>query len=263
MSQWTDLWKDFVTSASYKHILRDENISEDQFWESYGAYDQSLQHSGYPGEVLTRISSFIPIGSTFLDIGAGTGAFALPLSRKTKRTIAIDPSKYQLEILTKKARREGFRNISTIEKEWNEAAFLEILSEYGKVDYSLAAYSLFDEDIEGFLGKMLDVSKKGVFIVFRAGETEALSEFAYGPKPEADYLCLYHILEEMGHQFNVAIFTRNYLLPLDLVFKQYRYCRRRPEELAAYLKANERLQKRKDGSFAYFSAKDALLYRIR
>ena len=61
--------------------------------------------------------------------------------------------------------------------------------------------------------KMLDVSKKGVFIVFRAGETEALSEFAYGPKPEADYLCLHYILKEMGHQFDVAIFTRNYLLP--------------------------------------------------
>jgi ubiquinone/menaquinone biosynthesis C-methylase UbiE len=262
MSQWTDLWRDFVTNTSYKHILRDENVSEDQFWKSYGVYDESLQHSGYPGEVLTRIVSFIPIGSTFLDIGAGTGAFALPISRKTKRTIAIDPSKYQLEILTQKARREGLTNISTIEKEWNEDAFLGILSEYGQVDYSLAAYSLFDEDIEGFLGKMLDVSKKGVFIVFRAGETEALTEFAYGPRPETDYLCLYHILKEMGHQFDVAIFTRKYFLPLDLVFRQYRYCKRRPEEFAAYLKANKRLQERKDGNFASFSAKDALLYLI-
>ncbi|MHB8120121.1 MAG: hypothetical protein ACYDHX_15615 [Methanothrix sp.] len=36
-----------------------EKISNDQFWRSYGIYDQVLMHSGYPGEILSKISSFI------------------------------------------------------------------------------------------------------------------------------------------------------------------------------------------------------------
>ena len=212
MSRWTDQWRDFVRETSYVHNLTEENISNDQFWRSYGIYDQVLMHSGYPGEILTKISSFISPEATFLDIGAGTGAFAIPLSRKTSRTIAVDPSAYQLQILSEKARQEGLTNIFTIEKEWKDVQPAEISCmnvsaagisgvDISAVDYSLAAYSLFDEDIENFLTKMIDLTRKGIFIVFRAESFDSLNEFAYGPRPHADYLCLYHILKDMGYQF--------------------------------------------------------------
>ena len=158
MSCWTDQWKDFVTRTSYE------------------IYDQILMYSGYPGEILAKISSFISPGATLLDIGAGTGAFAIPLSRKTSRTIAIDPSEYQLQILSEKARQEGLINIVTINREWKDVLPSEInavgvsdvdisrehasKSHNSAVDYSLAAYSLFDEDIEHFLTKMIDVTKR-------------------------------------------------------------------------------------------------------
>jgi SAM-dependent methyltransferase len=294
MSRWTDQWSDFVTETSYVHNLLEEKISNDQFWRSYGIYDQALMHSGYPGEILAKISSFIPAKATLLDIGAGTGAFAIPLSRKTSRTIAVDPSTYQLQILSEKARREGLTNISTIEKEWKDVQPSEIsgagisgvdisggdnsrvdLSAVDiplvdissanilSVDYSLAAYSLFDKDIENFLTKMIDVTKKGVFIVFRADSIDSLNEFAYGPRPCADYHCLYHILKDMGHQFDVILFPRNYYLPIDLVLKQYRYSKRDRTELVGHLRREGRLQEREDGKWAAFSTKDALLYLIR
>ncbi len=256
MSRWTDQWKDFVRETSYLHNLKEEKISNDQFWRSYGIYDQVLMHSGYPGEILTKISSFIPEKATLLDIGAGTGAFAIPLSMIASRTIAVDPSAYQLQILLEKARREGLTNISTIEMEWKDV-------DIPPVDYSLAAYSLFDEDIEKFLTKMIHVTKKGVFIVFRANGIDSLNEFAYGPRPHADYHCLYHILKDLGYQFDVILFSRDYHLPIDLVFKQYRFSRRGYEELVHHLSREGRLQEREDGKWAAFSAKDALLYRIR
>jgi hypothetical protein len=59
MSFWTDQWKSFIRETSYLHNLREEKISNDQFWRRYGIYDQALKHSGYPGEVLNRIISFI------------------------------------------------------------------------------------------------------------------------------------------------------------------------------------------------------------
>jgi predicted RNA methylase len=214
-----------------------------------------------------------------LDIGAGTGAFAIPLSRKTSRTIAVDPSQYQLQILLEKARREGLKNIFAIQKEWKDVQPSEIhcinISEDGDfgvdisavdfpaVDYSLAAYSLFDEDIENFLTKMINLTRKGIFIVFRAESFDSLNEFAYGPRPYADYLCLYHILKDMGYQFEVKLFPRNYYLPIDLVFTQYRFSKKGHDELLGHLSREGRLQEREDGKWVAFSAKDALLYLIR
>ncbi len=268
MSCWTDQWRNFLKETSYVHDLKEEKISNDQFWRSYGIYDQVLMHSGYPGEILTKISSFIPPGATLLDIGAGTGAFAIPLSRKTSRTIAVDPSTYQLQMLLKKAREEGLTNITAIEKEWKDVEHCKIwglnnseLNASG-IDYSLAAYSLFEDDIENFLAKMIDVTRKGIFIVFRAGCPDSLNEFAYGPRPYADYLCLYNILKEMGHQFDVTLFSRNYHLPLELVLKQYRFAKRDKEEIAGHLQAEGRLLDCEDGKWATFSARDAMLYKI-
>ena len=54
MSRWTDQWRDFVRETSYVHNLTEEKISNDQFWRSYGIYDQVLMHSGYPGEILSQ-----------------------------------------------------------------------------------------------------------------------------------------------------------------------------------------------------------------
>jgi SAM-dependent methyltransferase len=286
MSCWTDQWKDFVTRSSYLQTLAEEKISNDQFWRSYGIYDQALMYSGYPGEILAKISSFISPGETLLDIGAGTGAFAIPLSRKTSRTIAVDPSEYQLQILSEKARREGLKNIVTIKKEWKYVLPSEISAasvsgvaisggdisgeriprsdiDIPAVDYSLAAYSLFDEDIEQFLTKMIDVTRRGVFIVFRAEGIDPLNKFAYGPRPFADYTCLHHILNDLGYQFDVMLFPRKYSLPMNLVFQQHRFCKMGGEELLGYLSREGRLEERADGKWASFQTADALLYLIR
>lgn len=178
MSRWTDQWKKFVRETSYVHDLKEEKISNDQFWRSYGIYDKILMHSGYPGEILSKISSFISPKATFLDIGAGTGAFAIPLSRKTTQTIAVDPSAYQLQILSEKARQEGLTNIIT-------------------------------------------------------------------------------------NSFDLILFQRDYSLPIDLLFKVYRSSKKGRDELLGHLSREGRLQERADGKWAAFSAKDALLYRIR
>jgi ubiquinone/menaquinone biosynthesis C-methylase UbiE len=273
MSIWTEQWSEFVRETSYMHILREQNISNDQFWEIYQAYDEMLRYAGYPGEILSRVSSFIPSGSTFLDVGAGTGAFAIPLSKKMKKTIAVDPSEFQLKQLMEKAEKEGLDNIDIIVKEWGQVASSDLASDLSDVDFSLASYSFFDEDIEGFLLKMLKVSLKGVFLVFRAGEYDSLSEFAYGRSTSVDFKCLLHILDDLGYSFKAEIFKREYSLPMDLVFRQFGFSKRSPAELTEHLRERGRLRERvgeDDGGgsgdsgslWALFSSDDALLYYL-
>lgn len=258
MSIWTDQWRSFVEETSYLRILKEKGISNNQFWQSYQVYDEVLRCSGYPGEILTRISSFIRPEDVLLDIGAGTGAFAVPLSKIAKKIIAVDPSEYHLALLSKKAKKEKLANIISIAKEWKAVK----LSDIGIVDYSLAAYSLFDEEIEAFLRKMIGISLKGVFIVFRAEKPDPLNEFAYGKRPSADYKCLYQILKELGYNFEAEIFERHYALPMDLVLKQYRFSGENREDLDEFLRAEKRLVEKDDAVWATFHAKDALLSMI-
>ena len=259
MSLWIDQWRSFIKETSYKHILTDKGISNDWFWQSYQVYDEVMRFSGYPGEIPSRISSFIRPDEVLLDIGAGTGAFAIPLARVTKKVIAVDPSLYHQSLLAEKARKERLTNIVQIAKEWMEIT----PSEIGAVDHVLAAYSLFDEEIEAFLKKMIDISSKEVFMVFRAEKPDPLNEFAYGPRLSADYQLLHHILEDMGYSFRVEIFDRSYALPMDLVMKQYRFSNKSREDLEGFLRDEKRLIEKDDGSYATFCSKDALLHMIR
>ncbi|MCX8207450.1 MAG: class I SAM-dependent methyltransferase [Methanothrix sp.] len=252
MSVWTDQWREFIQKTSYIRHLRERGISNDQFWREYEIYDDILGLMGYPGRIIDRISSLIHPGSTLLDIGAGTGAFAIPLSRFAGRIIALDPSEHQLNVLMRKAR--GIDNIKTVCDAWPDAEIRD------RIDYTLAAYSLFHEDIETFLRRMIEVSHSGVFIVFRAEPADPLNDFAYGPKPHVDYRFLHSILREMGHNFDVELFPRDYRLPISYVLKQYRYSERSPEELTDYLRITGRLD---ESMTVGFHSCDALLYTLR
>jgi SAM-dependent methyltransferase len=258
MSIWTERWREFIKETSYLHILKEKKVSNDQFWRSFEVYDQIIKYSGYPGEILTRISSYIREEDIFLDVGAGTGAFAIPISRKAKKVIALDPSQYQLEVLKEKSATQGVKNIEVIKKGWKETG----PSELGPVDLSLAAYSFFEEDIESFLQKMLDFSRRGTFIVFKGGSTDPLRDFVYGKRASADHLCLLNILEDMGYNFDSEIFRRDYIIPINLALKPYRFSGKAPEEVVEYLRSEGRLEERDGCTWASFSEEDALLSLI-
>ena len=194
MSRWRDLWREYVKSTSYQRILQERGITNDQFWREYApVYEEVLARSGYPGEILERVSSLIPPGSSLLDVGAGTGAFAIPLAPRMRRVLALDPSTHQLRVLEEKARSRGIYNIEIISSRWGEVDPRQLVD----LDFSLAAYSIFEEDVYSFLKKMIDVSSRGVLLVFRAGRMDPLQEFVYGPRLQVDYSVCLQMLVEM------------------------------------------------------------------
>jgi len=270
MSRWRDLWREYVKSTSYQRILQERGITNDQFWSEYApVYEEVLERSGYPGEILERVSSLIPSGSSLLDVGAGTGAFAIPLAPRTRRVLALDPSTHQLKVLEEKARSKGINNIEIINSRWGEVDPCQLVD----LDFSLAAYSIFEEDVYSFLKKMIDVSSKGVLLVFRAGRMDPLQEFVYGPRPQVDYSCLIQILEEMGYDFQVEIFSRDYVLPLHCILHGFFSSTRSTEEIIRYLEDEGRIVAPQIGSsmdgigegeepWVRVKSDDALLYRL-
>lgn len=254
-----DEWNSSIKQSSYLKILKDKDISNDEFWKTLDYYDELMTYSGYPGKIVDRISFFLSSKDTLLDIGAGTGAFSIPLSKSVNKIIAVDPSSHQLNILKQKAQNNQCENISYVEKEWKNVSKEEI----GNIDYALASYSFFEDDICSFLEKSISVASKGIFFVFRAGMGDPLREFVYDTKNSLDYGCLYNILREMGYFFNVEIFKSDYKLPLSFVYRSYPFTNKTKDEIFDYLKNNNRLTKESVNYKVSFQRFDALLYLIK
>lgn len=59
-------------------------------------------------------------GARILDIGCGTGAFALPLALRGASVTALDISENMLQRLTTEAQRRGIHGVKTIRASWKE-----------------------------------------------------------------------------------------------------------------------------------------------
>ncbi|NPV51371.1 MAG: methyltransferase domain-containing protein [Candidatus Methanofastidiosum sp.] len=256
---WSEEWNSSIKQSSYLKILNEKGISNNDFWEQLSYYDEFMAYSRYPGKILERISFFLSSKDTILDIGAGTGAFTIPLSELSNKILALDPSPHQLKILKDKAKTAKRNNILYLEKEWKDASKEELSG----IDYSIAAYSFFEDDICSFLEKAISVSSKGIFFVFRAGRGDPLREFVYDTKNSVDFLHLYNILYEMGYIFNVEIFTSEYILPLSFVYRSYPYTNKTEDEIFNYLKNNGRITNESNSYQVLCQRKDALLYLIK
>jgi SAM-dependent methyltransferase len=58
--------------------------------------------------------------SQVLDIGSGPGNCAIPIARRVRRVVALDPSGGMLELLQQRAAEAGLSNVETVQQAWEE-----------------------------------------------------------------------------------------------------------------------------------------------
>lgn len=249
-------WEEALLASTYYRTLRADGSTHDDFWRTFAAYDEVAAASGYPGALATRISDQIPPGSRVIDVGAGTGAFTIPLARAAAEVVAVDPSSYHLEILGQKAAALGLGNVRCLEAVWG----LEAAGAVGPADYAVAAYSFIDPDLRGFLATMLATASAGIFLVYRAGGPDLLDVFVRGERRPVGYHYLVRMLEAMGAAPTVEFFSRTYCLPLETVLEKYRDGPRTPAGIVTFLEEAGRLSSSPEGgAIVGFAATDALV----
>lgn len=64
-------------------------------------------------------------GIRILDIGAGTGSFAIPFAKKAREVIALEPVRGMAQALEERIAIEGLTNIQIIEKAWERVDLKE------------------------------------------------------------------------------------------------------------------------------------------
>ena len=108
-----------------------------------------------PEKILSR---YIERGQTVLDIGCGSGTFTIALARlvgETGKVIAVDVQNEMLQMVRKKAAKEGMKsNIITYKSDPRRIGIEE------KVDFALAFYMVHEvPDAEAFIKEIAAILK--------------------------------------------------------------------------------------------------------
>jgi len=197
---WSDKWQKLVLGSSLREGGDPFTSSEFVEW-----YDLQLEYNNYPGILLEKIQSHLNKHSTVLEIGAGTGAFTIPLARQVKEVTVVEPSAEMCKYLRSKA--EGLANICIVNKRWEDVDFEKI----GWHDMALGAHSLYSiVDIDTALKKMASAAKRQLCFIIGASPVsfyedtwQRFKENKYRPSPS--FIHLYHVLYQLGLFANVEM----------------------------------------------------------
>ena len=88
-------------------------------------------HGGFPDTnqdprrgndpVVNSLFALLKPDSTVLDVGGGSGRFALPLATRASRVTVVEPSENAVETLRERAAQAGLSNITAINHRWEDA----------------------------------------------------------------------------------------------------------------------------------------------
>jgi len=150
----------------------------------------------------------IPDGSRVLDIGAGPGTYAIPLTKRGCSVTVVEPSPVMRELLDTRLKKEKIKTITVIPKRWEDVEPAELCAQYDAV---IASFSLTMMDMGEALAKM-HASCRGTVHLFWFLTSPAwakvnedlwpyLHRGSFPGEPTADWL--WQILYEMGIYANI------------------------------------------------------------
>jgi SAM-dependent methyltransferase len=170
------------------------------FWDRRAdRYAASLTPELAEGDpFLARLRTVAQPSCTAVDVGAGTGRYALPLAANVGHVTAVDPSQAMLSILQRNADQLGVTNITTALGTWEETA-----TPVANVVFSAFVLTLVP-DARRFLTKLDAAARNHVFLYLGGYCGDAVLDplwrhFHGAPRaPGPSYLDALAVLRELG-----------------------------------------------------------------
>lgn len=150
---WEQLWLDAKRGSVLEKRPEDLEIEiydrgaeayRDAIKEKSHEYRQVLE---YGQQIVDVLKAIIKQDFAVLDIGTGPGTLAIPLAKRVKTVVALDPSKGMINAVEESAVADGIDNIATITKTWQEVDDTEIREKFDLVISSEVVWQ-FDDIVE-------------------------------------------------------------------------------------------------------------------
>ncbi len=209
-TDWSAEWRERLERSGLEANLERVGLTQEEFWERFGSWMDTLRKTGHPGVLLDRVLEHVREGDSVLDIGAGSGAFALPLAQRVHCVTAVEPSPAQSSRLESSIRECGITNLRVIRTLWEEVDVTGI----GRHDIVLAVHSLQMPDIREALRRMVAASKRLVILVHPVEHDLMNALRSLGVETGPNYLYLHNTMVQMGLRPRMEFVTRTFRVPL-------------------------------------------------
>jgi SAM-dependent methyltransferase len=162
VTDWLLLWRQIAASQGNKW----KNAEGSDLWKdrarsfSDGVKKRWAQPDGHR-EFIVSLLKANP-GSTIIDIGAGTGGWAVPMARHAKSVTALEPSGEMASVMKENIEQEGLTNVEIVRAAWPEA-------DVAPHDFSLCSHAMYGApDFAAFVNAMTRITRKTCLMLMRA-----------------------------------------------------------------------------------------------
>ncbi len=206
VTDWAALWRQLAETRYWRGYNRPEARNQVQAWrERAREYDARIQRRwSQPDSTRDLILSRVDGDTTVLDIGAGTGRWAILLARHVRRVTAVEPAPAMVRVMTENLVQEGIENVQVIQGSWPNV-------QVGPHDVSLCAHGMYSSpDLPAFVRAMVQVTRRSCYLLLRAPTASSvMAEIArhiWGqPHASPNFTVAYNVLLDMGIHANVLM----------------------------------------------------------
>lgn len=199
VTDYLKLWRELV-EARYRGRPNHDKCKEDVWKNRARGYEEGVrkrwEKSDSSREWMLGLLRKNP-GSTFLDIGAGTGAWTRLVAPHCSHVTAVEPSDSMIEVLKQSVADAELANIDIIRAEWP--------FDPGQMyDITLSSHSIYGAaDFRAYIEAMIRVTRTMCVLLLRApvpnGLMAEISMKVWGqPHDSANFQIAYNALLQMG-----------------------------------------------------------------
>ena len=109
LKEWKEDW--------LRHPMNAEGMGEDRIdrmWDEIAPTYDSTRYSSIIRDAVGKMEEMGLLGGTLIDIGCGTGAYAIPFSSLCSKVLAVDGSGPMLDVLRRECGERRIGNIETL-----------------------------------------------------------------------------------------------------------------------------------------------------
>ncbi len=206
ITDWNSLWGDLVEikvrSRKHKHA----GTTPEDIWAERARHFKERVRKKWARPDSSRgfILSKLEPESTILDIGAGTGDWALLLAARARHVTAVEPSSAMISVMRDSLSSQQVSNVSIVQGSWPDVAV-------EPHDYSLCSHAMYAcHDLRAFVLRMVACTRRTCFLLLRAPSPDSIRAEAarhlWGqPLDSPNFTIAYNVLLQAGIYANVLM----------------------------------------------------------